>query len=86
MKYYKSEGCICDSLQVNGKEEIDMTDEERQSVINDIFKYIRPRDLNYLLQWFVELYGEYRSDDEPCECCGDYVCEWTLDTDEERKR
>ena len=70
-------GCICGSLSVNGKEEIDMTDEERQVVLKTIFEHFRPQDLNYVLQDLVERFGEYECDDEPCETCGDYIESYT---------
>jgi hypothetical protein len=70
-------GCIHDSLRVDGKEEIDLTDEERQVVLKNIFEYIKPKDLNNVLQEFVQIFGEYECDDEPCETCGDYVETYT---------
>lgn len=42
-------GCICDSLSVDGKEEIDLTDEERQEVLKKIFEHLKPQDLNNIL-------------------------------------
>lgn len=81
MKYELVRGCVCDSLTVDGKEEIDMTDEERQAVIDNIYKSLKPKDLNYLLQWYIVEFGEYTCDDEPCECCGDCVEEWVLETE-----
>lgn len=66
-------GCICDSLSVDGKEEIDLTDEERQEVLKKIFEHLKPQDLNNILQDLIEMFGEYECDDEPCETCGDYV-------------
>lgn len=70
-------GCICDSLSVDGKEEIDMTDEERRVVLKMIFEHFRPQDLNYVLQDLVETFGNYKCDNEPCETCGDYVETYT---------
>ena len=70
-------GCICNSLSVDGNEEIDMTDEERQVVLKTIFEHFRPQDLNYVLQDLVERFGEYECDDEPCETCGDYIESYT---------
>lgn len=66
-------GCICDSLSVDGKEEIDLTDEERQEVLKKIFEHLKPQDLNNILQDLIEMFGEYECDDEPCETCRDYV-------------
>lgn len=67
--------CVCDSLTVDGKEEINLTDTERQEAMNKIADWLKQNldELNYLLQWFIVQYGEYTSIDEPCECCGDYI-------------
>ena len=36
--------------------------------------------LQYILRDIVVLfYDEYESDDEPCECCGDFVGTYTMD-------
>jgi len=70
-------GCICDSLCIDGKEEIDMTDEERQVVLNTILERLKPQDLNYVLQVLVKTFGDYVCDDSPCETCGDYVETYT---------
>ena len=70
-------GCIHDSLRVDGKEEIYLTDEERQEVLNKILEHLKPNDLNLVLQDLVEIFGEYECDDEPCETCGDYVETYT---------
>ena len=68
-------GCVCDSLTVDGKDECEMTDNERQDVLKKIFESLTPGDLNYVLQALVKEMGEYDCDDEHCECCGDTV-EW----------
>lgn len=73
MKLKMQRGCICDSLTVDGTEEINLNDEQRKEVIKKIFESIEPKDLNYLLQWYLPTFGDYDCDDEPCECCGDYV-------------
>ena len=70
-------GCIHDSLRVDGKDEIDLTDEERQVVLKKIFEYIKPEHFNNVLQELVQIFGEYECDDEPCGTCGDYVETYT---------
>ena len=57
----------------DSKEEIDLTDEERQEVLKKIFEHLNPQDLNNIVQDLIEMFGEYECDDEPCETCGDYV-------------
>lgn len=70
-------GCIADSLTIDGKEEIHLTDDERQEVLRHIFNHLKPEDLNYVLQDLVETFGEYESDDKPCETCGYYIETYT---------
>lgn len=83
MKLEKVEGCIADSLNVDGVEEIDMTDEQRLNVIDHIYGWMKknPNQLNYILQELIDCFGEYESDDHPCECCGDYASTttWVID-------
>ena len=62
-------GCIANSLTIDGKEEINLSDNERQEVLRHIFEHLKAQDLNYVLQDLVETFGEYESDDEPCETC-----------------
>lgn len=70
-------GCIHDSLRVDGKEEIDLTDDERMEVLRKIFDQLKPQDLNNVLQDLIEMFGDYECDDEPCETCGDFVETYT---------
>lgn len=77
-------GCTAFSLNIDGKEEIDMTDKERMQVIDKIYEWMKrhPELLNNILQDLSSL-GEYNViSDEPCECCGDIVYEYVLDFDE----
>ena len=75
------EGCVCDSMTIDGKEEFNLTDTERQQVVDRIAEWIRqrPEDLNDLLQDLIPRYGEYYSDHKPCECCGDIVTTYFWD-------
>ena len=78
-------GCLAFSLNIDGKEEIDMTDEERMQVIDKIYDRMKryPELLNNILQDLSSSFGEYNViDDKPCECCGDIVDEYVLDFDE----
>lgn len=77
MKLELVRGCVAGSLNVDGVEEVDMTDEQRQAVLDAIFKHLGPADLNYVLQDLIETFGEYEFDPHPCECCGDCVETYT---------
>ena len=77
-------GCTAFSLNVDGKEEINMTDDERLEVIDKIHEWMRRRPdyLNYVLQGLTEKCGDYDIvDSTPCETCGDIVDEYVLDLD-----
>ena len=71
-----TKGCIYGSLTIDNKEEINLLDKERAEIKKSICKWICREDvsLNELLRVLIEHYhDEYKCDDEPCECCGDYV-------------
>ena len=83
MKLKMTRGCICDSLTIDGKEEINLTEEERKQIwlhVCDTLKSKDPKHLNELLQFILENYGNYACSTEPCECCGDFVETFKLDT------
>lgn len=68
------QGCICDSLIVDGKSEIRLSDEERKEVIGRLNEAWKPEDLNHLLQLYLELHPDSIDvSDRPCECCGDTI-------------
>lgn len=81
MKLEMSRGCIADWLGADGMLEVEMDDETRSKVYDKIFEFLKTQNdgLNQLMQFTLERYGEYESDDEPCDCCGDTVDTWTLE-------
>lgn len=79
MKIKLTQGCICDSLTIDGKEEIDLNDDERVKVLNKVLDCIKPSELNVLLQLILPIYGEYYSDGIPCSQCGDIVETYSLE-------
>lgn len=84
MKIHNVSGCMAFSLNVDGKEEIDMTNEERMEVIDKIYEWMKrhPELLNNVLQ-DISSFGEYKViSDKPCECCGDIIDEFVLDLDD----
>ena len=54
MKIQMTRGCIANSLTIDGKEEIDLSDNERQEVLRHIFEHLKAQDLNYVLQDLVD--------------------------------
>lgn len=77
MKIELKQGCVCDSLTIDGKEEINLTDDERADAWYKVCDYLinngKHEHLNELLQFLATRYGESHVSDHPCECCGDYV-------------
>ena len=86
MRITNRKGCTAFSLNVDGKEEIDMTNEERLEVIEEIYKWMKNKPeekLNYILQALTECMGTYEViSKKPCECCGDIITEETLNLNE----
>ncbi len=84
MKIHHVKGCTAFSLNVDDKEEYDLTDEERLQIVDKIYDWMKrhPENFNWILQALSEYCGEYVViSDEPCECCGDIVDEYVLDLD-----
>lgn len=75
-------GCICDSLTIDGKEEINLNDRERVEIIKKVSGHLmklEARYLNELLQFLLEKMGEYSCSGQVCECCGDFVETYKLE-------
>lgn len=83
MKLELIEGCIWDSFTVDGKDIDLMSESELKDILkavvakittssksNDSTKY---ELLSVLRDVVSRFYDEYKGDDKPCECCGDWV-------------
>lgn len=79
MKLEYTDGCICTSLTVDGKETIDMSKEELKEVICKLLD--KESDLGVLQDIWRDLVmsqGEFE-DLGHCEECGDYITRYTLE-------
>lgn len=79
MKLEYTDGCICTSLTVDGKETVDMSKEELKEVICKLLE--RESDLGVLQDIWRDLVtsqGEFE-DLGHCEVCGDYITSYTLE-------
>ena len=79
MKLEYTDGCICTSLTIDGKETIDMNIEDFKSVIHKLIG--NENDLGTLQHiWIVlmEQQGKYE-DLGHCPDCGDYITRYTLE-------
>lgn len=85
MEIHNISGCTAFSLEVDGKAEIDMDNNERADVIDNVYSWMQrhPDKLNIILQNLSDSFGEYRIiDGRPCECCGDIITEKVLNLDD----
>lgn len=85
MEIHNISGCTAFSLDVDGKAEIDMDNNERADVIDNVYSWMQrhPDNLNIILQNLSDSFGEYRIiDGRPCECCGDIITEKVLNLDD----
>ncbi len=81
MKLKYTTGCICDSLTIDGVETINMKVEDLQRVICKIIN--KEEDIAILQQVLINLIeanGEYKYLGH-CECCGDYISNYTLEVE-----
>ena len=79
MKLEYTDGCVCTSLTIDGKETIDMNVEDFKSVIHKLID--KENDLGTLQHiWIVlmEQQGKYE-DLGHCPDCGDYITKYTLE-------
>ena len=79
MKLEYTDGCVCTSLTIDGKETIDMNVEDFKSVIHKLIG--NENDLGTLQSIWIDLIqqqGEYE-DLGHCSCCGDYITKYTLE-------
>lgn len=72
------EGCIADSLTVNGVEESDLTDSQRAIVLRRLVNALPEVMLNGILVDLLRLRGEVTPLGR-CEQCGDNVTKYTLE-------
>lgn len=79
MKLEYTDGCICTSLTVDGKETADMTSEEiKVSIQAMLDREIDFTVLQDIWTTLIESQGEYR-DLGHCEECGDWISNYTLE-------
>lgn len=79
MKLEYTDGCVCTSLTVDGKETVDMSKEDLKEVICKLLD--KESDLGVLQDIWRDLVmsqGEFE-DLGHCEECGDYITRYTLE-------
>lgn len=80
MKLEYTSGCICDSLNVDGVEIMDMAIEDVRNVVRELLN--REQNLATLQDVFMSMIssqGVYEHSKEPCDCCGDYITTYKLE-------
>ena len=79
MKIEYTDGCICTSLTVDGKETADMTPEEiKVSIQAMLDRVLHVLCIFCVVMSLIEHLGEYK-DLGHCECCGDWISNYTLE-------
>lgn len=83
MRLELTEGCICNSFTADGKDIYSMSVKELKDILKATIEKIttiekEDENITYHLQTILReivslFYDEYVSDDEPCDCCGDWV-------------
>ena len=79
MKLEYTNGCICNSLTVDGIETVDIPINDFKKVLYQLID--RETDLGTLQSIMIELIeqqGEFE-DLGHCSCCGDYITKYTLE-------
>lgn len=79
MKLEYTDGCICTSLTVDGKETVDMDIKDFKEVIYKLVD--KENDLGTLQSIFINLIEQqgYYKDLGHCSCCGDHITKYTLE-------
>lgn len=80
------EGCMNYSFEVNGVSINEYTLKELKDILIVLTDHVVDKateddmcELKIAIRNLVEIFGERESDDEPCDCCGDFVDTYTLD-------
>lgn len=83
MKLYMIRGCVCDTLEIDDKKEVELSTEEKTNVLDYILKdsplrkLYKPEDLNEFICNLCETFGEYKYLGK-CDQCGDWIEEYKL--------
>ena len=79
MKLEMITGCVCDSITIDGKEELNLTDCERKIIKEKVCDWLKEHsELNHLLQYVLNYHGDYAYFGH-CEQCGDIIDKYTIE-------
>lgn len=86
MKTEIIEGCMNYSFEVNGVSINEYTLNELKDILIVLTDHVVDKateddmcELKTAIRNLVEMFGKHESDDEPCDCCGDFIDTYTLD-------
>lgn len=86
MKTEIIQGCMSDSFEVNGVSINEYTLDELKNILIAVTDHVVDSatendmyELKTAIRNLVEMFGKHESDDEPCDCCGDFIDTYTLD-------
>lgn len=86
MKIELVEGCIADSLDIDGKAIYEYSTEELKDVLTKATAYAVNKaeegdiyNLQTAIRYLVEMFGNYKHSEDACECCGDFIDTYTME-------
>lgn len=68
-----------DIIEIDGKNFNNLSNDEKSKIIESVKLKIKPKDLNFFLQFILENFGKHNISDKPCSQCGDYIETYTLE-------
>lgn len=85
MRIELTQGCICDSFEIDGQSVIEMSVDELKTAFSKMCDYIMqlPQENSYDLQNalhnLIETFAPCEHSEEACECCGDFIDTYILE-------
>ena len=82
MKIKMTEGCTCDSFTIDDKDIEDVSDAKLRTCLTSIIHNEDRQTLIDMLIHYTRDFGKF-SIGNMCECCGDCICTYEVDTFEQ---
>lgn len=82
MKVVVTKGCVCDNVEIDDELFQDMTPDQKRKVLHEFIDKM-PIDYGFnLFHEMIPMFGQYKFIGN-CEECGDSICEYTFDSDDD---
>ena len=81
MKFTVTRGCLCDGIDIDGKDIQYLSKDEISVALETFCDYLKKKgDLSTLLETLVPIYCDDYRDLGHCDQCGDYIEEFTINS------